>query len=39
MIGGSTITNEAMWTYNKESLGQAVNILPASSGRAQVRRR
>ena len=39
MIGGSTITNETMWTYNKESLGQAVNILPASSGRAQVRRR
>ncbi len=28
MIGGSTVTNEAMWTYNKESLGQAVNILP-----------
>lgn len=31
MIGGSTITNEAMWTYNKKSLGQAVNILPGVS--------
>lgn len=28
MIGGSTITNEAMYTFNKSSLGQAVNILP-----------
>ena len=28
MIGGSTVTNEAMFTYNKGSLGQAVNILP-----------
>ncbi|MBC7830924.1 MAG: Plug domain-containing protein, partial [Hyphomicrobium sp.] len=28
MIGGSTITNEAMYTFNKQSLGQAVNILP-----------
>ncbi len=28
MIGGSTITNEAMYTFNKNSLGQAVNILP-----------
>jgi len=28
MIGGSTITNEAMWTFNKQSLGQAVGILP-----------
>jgi iron complex outermembrane receptor protein len=27
-IGGSTITNEAMWTYNKNSLDQAVSILP-----------
>lgn len=31
MIGGSTITNEAMWTYNKKSLGQALNILPGVS--------
>jgi len=28
LIGGSTITNEAMWTFNKQSLGQAVNIMP-----------
>jgi len=28
MIGGSTITNEAMYSFNKNSLGQAVNILP-----------
>jgi iron complex outermembrane recepter protein len=28
MIGGSTITNEAMYTFNRNSLGQAVNILP-----------
>ncbi len=28
MIGGSSITNEAMYTYNKQSLGQAVNVLP-----------
>src|SRR6185437_12713691 len=31
MIGGSTVTNEAMWTFNKKSLGQAVNILPGVS--------
>ena len=31
MIGGSTITNEAMYTYNKNSLGQAVNLLPGVS--------
>ena len=31
MIGGSTITNEAMWTFNKQSLGQAVNLLPGVS--------
>jgi hypothetical protein len=28
LIGGSTITNEAMWTFNKNSLDQAVGILP-----------
>jgi iron complex outermembrane receptor protein len=28
LIGGSTITNEAMWTYNKQSLDQAVSIVP-----------
>jgi iron complex outermembrane receptor protein len=28
MIGGSTVTNEAMWTYNKGSLGQAVISRP-----------
>lgn len=28
MIGGSTITNEAMWTFNKQSLDQAVNLAP-----------
>lgn len=28
LIGGSTITNEAMWTYNKQSLDQALDILP-----------
>jgi len=28
MIGGATITNEAMYTYNRNSLGQAVNVLP-----------
>ncbi len=31
MIGGSTITNEAMWTFNKQSLGQATNLLPGVS--------
>lgn len=28
LIGGSTITNEAMWTFNKQSLDQAVNLAP-----------
>jgi iron complex outermembrane receptor protein len=28
VIGGSTITNEAMWTFNKNTLDQAVTILP-----------
>ncbi|WP_334148097.1 TonB-dependent receptor plug domain-containing protein [Hyphomicrobium sp.] len=28
MIGGTTITNEAMWTYNKQSLRDAVDIAP-----------
>ena len=28
MIGGSTITNEAMWTFNKNTLDQAVAIVP-----------
>jgi iron complex outermembrane receptor protein len=28
LIGGSTITNEAMWTFNKQSLDQAAGILP-----------
>lgn len=28
LIGGSTITNEAMWTFNKNSLDEAVSILP-----------
>ena len=28
LIGGSTITNEAMWTFNKNSLDKAVSILP-----------
>ena len=28
LIGGSTITNEAMWTFNKNSVDQAVGILP-----------
>jgi iron complex outermembrane receptor protein len=27
-IGGSTITNEAMWTFNKQSLDQAASIVP-----------
>jgi iron complex outermembrane receptor protein len=27
LIGGSTITNEAMWTFNKNSVDQAVGIL------------
>ena len=31
MIGGSTITNEAMWTFNKNSLDQAVSIIPGVS--------
>lgn len=31
MIGGSTVTNEAMWTFNKKSLNQAVKILPGVS--------
>lgn len=28
LIGGSTITNGAMWTFNKNTLDQAVSILP-----------
>lgn len=28
MIGGSAITNEAMYTFNKQSLDEAVNLLP-----------
>jgi iron complex outermembrane recepter protein len=28
MIGGSTVTNEAMWTFNKNTLDQAVAIVP-----------
>ena len=28
LIGGSTITNEAMWTFNKNSVDQALSILP-----------
>lgn len=28
LIGGSTITNEAMWTYNKNTLDQALSIIP-----------
>ena len=43
MIGGSTITNEAMWTFNKNSLDQAVDILPGVTvhqlGRLAQRRR
>ena len=31
LIGGSTITNEAMWTFNKNSLDKAVSILPGVS--------
>jgi len=31
LIGGSTITNEAMWTFNKMSLDQAANLLPGVS--------
>ncbi|HRN83529.1 MAG TPA: TonB-dependent receptor [Hyphomicrobium sp.] len=31
MVGGSTITNEAMWTYNKQSLDEAVSIAPGVS--------
>ena len=30
LIGGSTITNEAMWTFNKNTLDQAVASCPAS---------
>ena len=28
LVGGSTITNEAMWTFSKSSLDEAVSILP-----------
>ena len=28
LIGGSTITNEAIYTFNKQSLDEAVNLLP-----------
>ncbi len=28
LIGGSTITNEAMWTFNKNSVDQALSIVP-----------
>lgn len=31
MIGGSTITNEAMWTYNTQSLDKAVELAPGVS--------
>lgn len=28
LIGGSTITNEAMWTFNKQTLDKAVQMAP-----------
>ena len=28
LIGGSTITNEAMWTFNKDKLDEALSIIP-----------
>jgi len=28
LIGGSTVTNEAMWTFNKNSLDQAASMVP-----------
>lgn len=28
LIGGATITNDAMWTFNKTSLDQAASIVP-----------
>lgn len=31
LIGGATITNEAMWTFNKQSLDKAVSIMPGVS--------
>jgi iron complex outermembrane receptor protein len=31
LIGGSTITNEAMWTFNKNKLPDAVNLAPGVS--------
>lgn len=31
LIGGSTITSEAMYTFNKNSLDKALNILPGVS--------
>lgn len=31
LIGGATITNEAMWTFNKNSLDQAVKLLPGAT--------
>lgn len=31
MIGGGTITNEAMFTFNKQGLGNAVAIMPGVS--------
>jgi iron complex outermembrane recepter protein len=31
MIGGSTITNEAMWTFNTQSLDKAVELAPGVS--------
>ncbi|MFA6141525.1 MAG: TonB-dependent receptor plug domain-containing protein, partial [Hyphomicrobium sp.] len=31
LIGGSTITNEAMWTFNKNTVDQALNIVPGVS--------
>lgn len=39
LIGGSTITNEAVWTFNKQSLDQAVNIAPGVSAHTNGGRR
>lgn len=34
LIGGSVVSNQAMWTFNKTSLDQAVTIVPGVSAQA-----
>ena len=31
-VGGSTVTREQMWTFEKQTLDQAVNLVPGVNG-------